>query len=238
MRSRAFWSALVMCACAPGAARAQLPSDTPAPLAGSRILLPYTAPGFLYGGYPYGYAAPIGPSGVGAFGFYVPRGFWPNGLSVYGPPVPVPGAIPGVFGNYDLTRNWQAVPFNGVGPYGAVGVFATFPRPRYLAAPSLPTVEGLPPGPAAPLPRGAKPGGCVYISVKVPQPTAEVFVNGKRTVQSGTDRIYQSPPLEAGETYKYVVTVRWVERGQIIEMSKDVSAAPGEVARVIFDPLR
>jgi uncharacterized protein (TIGR03000 family) len=72
--------------------------------------------------------------------------------------------------------------------------------------------------------------------VKVPQPAAEVFINGKRTTQTGTERTFESPPLEAGETYKYVVTVRWVERGQVYEMSKDVSGTPGEVIRVIFDP--
>src|SRR5207237_53145 len=113
--------------------------------------------------------------------------------------------------------------------------FATFPRPRVLYGSPLPTVEALGPARAAAPPVGAKAGASLIISVKVPQPAAEVFVNGKRTAQTGTDRIYQSPPLEAGETYKYVVTVRWIERGQTIEMTKQVSATPGEVARVIFD---
>jgi len=239
MRSRVFWSALLACASVPGAARAQLPADSgpavPVPLAASQVLPPYPYAGVPLGGYPSGgYAGPLGPPRAGAFGFYVPRGFWPNGLSLYGPPVPTPGAMPGVFGNYDLARNWQAVPLSGVGAYGVVGVYAVGPRVRLPAPPPVPVVEWLRPGPNAPLPPGAKAGGSLILSVKVPQPAAEVFVNGKRTAQTGTDRIFESPPLEAGETYKYVVTVRWVERGQIIEMEKQVSGTPGEVVRVDF----
>jgi uncharacterized protein (TIGR03000 family) len=238
MRSRAVWSVLVACACTPGAARAQLPPDGPGPVFGSRVLLPYTAPSLLYGGYPYGgFAGPPGPAGVGAFGFYVPRGFWPNGLSLYGPPVPVPGAVPGVFGNYDLNRNWQAVPLNGVGPYGVLGAYATWPRPRVSFGPALPVVEGLHPPPGPP-PRVAKIGGALVISIKVPQPAAEVFVDGRKTTQGGTDRLFESPPLEAGRTSRYTVTVRWLERGQVVEASREVSGVPGEVVRLDFTVAR
>ena len=234
MHSRAFWSVVV--ACAPAAARAQLPADgTPtAPLSGSRFLPPYPAPGLPNGGYPYGYSRPFGTSGVAAFGFYVPRGFWPNGLSLYGPPVPTPGAMPGVFGNYDLARTWQAVPFSGVGPYGAIGVYAPLSRPRVPLGPTPPVTEWLAPGPTAPLPRGAKLGGSITISVKVSQPFAEVFVNGKRTAQTGTERTFESPPLEDGQNYQYTVTARWVENGQTVEVSKTATGAPGAVVVVDF----
>src|SRR5205823_697879 len=88
MRSRAFWSVVVACACAPGAARAQ-PAGNPAPLSGGQYLPPYPSAGGPYIGPPSG---PLSPPRVAAFGFYVPRGFWSNGLSLYGPPVPTPGA--------------------------------------------------------------------------------------------------------------------------------------------------
>jgi uncharacterized protein (TIGR03000 family) len=77
-------------------------------------------------------------------------------------------------------------------------------------------------------------GGCLILSVKVPQPSAEVFVDGKKTVQTGTDRIFESPPLEAGAAFKYTVTARWVERGQVVESSREVTGTPGEVVRVDF----
>ena len=229
MRSRAFWTVLVVCACAPGAARAQ-------PVSGSRFLPPYPSAGGPYDRYSYGrYPEPMAPPGFAAFPFfYVPRGFWPNGLSLYGAPVPAPGAVPGVFGNYDLVRQWRAFPLYGIGAYGTLGIYAPGPRVRIPYTPPLPVVEGLPPGRAAPLPAGAKAGGAVILSVKVPQPAAEVLVNGKRTTQTGTDRIFESPPLDADETYTYVVTARWVERGQVVEVSRQVKGTPGEVVRVDF----
>src|SRR5437870_13923470 len=48
------------------------------------------------------------PGYRGAFGSY-----WTNGLSLYGPPVPVYGPIPGVLGNSDLVNQWHARPTLG-----------------------------------------------------------------------------------------------------------------------------
>ena len=98
---------------------------------------------------------------------------------------------------------------------------------------SWPVVEGLGAEHAAPVP-AANVGGCLILSVKVPQPAAEVMVDGRKTAQTGTDRIFESPPLETGQTYKYTVTARWMERGQTVEVSKVVTGTPGEVVRVDF----
>ena len=76
-------------------------------------------------------------------------------------------------------------------------------------------------------------GGCLVLSVKVPQ-SAEVRVDGRPTTQTGTDRTFESPPLEAGVRYTYTVTARWVERGQVVEVSREVTGTPGEVVRVDF----
>ena len=40
-------------------------------------------------------------------------------------------------------------------------------------------------------------------SPSAPPPAAQVFVNGVETTQTDTDRILESPPLEAGKQYKY-----------------------------------
>lgn len=242
MLSRAFWSVLVASACAPGAARAQPLVgyyDGHTPVSGSRFLPPYSFSGYPSGGNPYRYGSawPMSPPGVGAFPFfYVPRGFWPNGLSLYGAPVPTPGVVPGVFGNYDLARQWRAFPLYGIGAYGSLGIYSPGmnpgpgPRLRRMPIPydsPLPILEGL----ASEPPGGAKVGGTIILSVRVPQPAAEVFVNGKRTTQTGTDRTFESPPA-AGKDY--TVTARWIERGQTVEVSKVVTGAPGEVVRVDF----
>jgi uncharacterized protein (TIGR03000 family) len=195
--------------------------------------------GFGYGGFGYpgfGYGGGFGYSGFGYPGFIRYSGragsSWSNGLSLYGPPVPVSGPIPGVFGNDALVQQWRSTLAPGYAGAGVgIGIYATFPRYRVLSGP--PVVESVSSGPAAPVP-AAKVGGSLILSVKVPQPAAEVRVNGRPTAQTGTDRIYETPPLEAGKSYTYTVTARWMERGQVFEMSKAVTGTPGEVVRVDF----
>jgi uncharacterized protein (TIGR03000 family) len=80
----------------------------------------------------------------------------------------------------------------------------------------------------------AKPGGAMYLSVKVPQATAEVFVDGVKTAQTGKDRLFESPSLEAGKEFKYQVTVRWMERGVLYEKKKVATGTSGEVVQVDF----
>ncbi len=74
----------------------------------------------------------------------------------------------------------------------------------------------------------------MLISVTVPQPAAEVIIDGQKTTQTGTDRTFESPPLEAGKTYKYTITARWMMGGQVVEMTKDATGTAGEVVKVDF----
>ena len=87
---------------------------------------------------------------------------------------------------------------------------------------------------AVSVPAPAGPSACLILSVKVPQPAAEVYVAGVKTAQTGTDRIFESPPLEAGKDYRYELTARWVERGAVFEKKKVATGKPGEVVRVDF----
>lgn len=185
---------------------------------------PYLTTGYPFVGWP-GYR--------GAFGSY-----WTNGLSLYGPPVPVYGPIPGVFGNSDLVEQWRARPTLGWG-VGWVGVYAASPRPRPLSVSVWPVVESVPsPGTQVVMGSGASPplppGGCLILSVKVPQPAAEVFVDGVKTAQTGTDRTFESPPQEPGKDVRYALTARWVERGVKVERTKVATGKPGEVVRLDF----
>ena len=183
----------------------------------------YGFPGYYGGfGYPgfYGYSGRAGSS-------------WSNGLSLYGPPVPVYGPVPGVFGNNDLVRQYRSTLAPGFAGYGFIGIYAASPRPRHTSVSVWPTVEAVTSAPIGAVPAPAT-GAHLILSVKVPQPAAEVFVDGKKTAQTGTDRIFESPPLEAGKAFKYTVTARWVERGQVVEVSREVTGTPGEVVRVDF----
>ena len=238
MLSRAFWSVVVVCAFLPAAGRAQEPTG---PLGifhnygfpyGPRVAPPWNYPGIPTGGATVGYASAPGGRTHGILGAFGPDG--PPGLCR--PRVPEYEPIPQIVPTKRVVRQWQTAPFPGLAGYGWHGLYMISPRPHNLNVSTWPLVGGPPAGPSAGA--AAQGGACLVLSVRVPQSTAVVLVDGKPTVQTGTERTFESPPLEAGETYKYVVTVRWVERGQVYEMSKDVSGTPGEVIRVIFDPLR
>jgi uncharacterized protein (TIGR03000 family) len=155
---------------------------------------------------------------------------WPNGQCLFGPPVPTYGPAPAMCEGADLSRHWPYI----VGPglvYGWVGPFAASPRPRPLTVSVWPQAQGAVPPAGGFAPR---PSGCLILSVKVPQPAAEVYVGGVRTAQTGTDRLFESPVLEAGKEFRYEVTVRWVESGATCEKKKVVTGTPGEVVRVDF----
>ena len=195
---------------------------------GPRVAPAWGYPGLGGGpfiGYPFGYYGY--PSAIGDF--------WSNGLSLYGPPVPVYGPIPGMFGNNDLVRRWEGWPSVGF-PFGWVGLYAASPRPRPLTVNAYPMIESVPltHTPPASTSQTDSVAGALVISVKVPQPYAEVFVDGKKTNLTGSDRIFESPPLEAGKQYKYEITARWIEGGAQREAKKAVVGSAGEVVRVDF----
>ncbi len=259
-------SILVIAVFLPGTGFAQPPDPVPLPgpplggvsapiYQGNRVEVgvsagPAFGPGYFCTGWPYGprvappwgyYGLSGGPFVTYPWGFpgYAARSgpFWTNGLSLYGPPVPVYGPIPGVFGNNDLVQQWRAVPSPGM-PFGWIGLYAASPRPRPLTVSVWPTVESVgrvsAAGKPTPVADPKMPGGSLILSVKLPQPAAELFVDGVKTMQTGTDRIFESPPLEAGKAFKYELTARWMEAGAIREVKKAVTGTPGEVVRVDF----
>lgn len=193
-----------------------------------------------YGRYaPWGYPGLAGgpylnypfvgwPGYTGAFG-----SFWTNGLSLYGPPVPTYGPTPGVLGNSDFVNQWRHAPTlgGGVGVYGWFGPYRASPRYRNPSVSVRPIMERV--GEDAKIVvKDAEAGRPLYLSVTVPQPAAEVLVDGVKTSMTGTDRLYESPPLTGDKEYAYDVVVRWIEGGATMERKKTVTGKPGEVVRV------
>jgi len=197
--------------------------------------------------YPYGRTIPWGYTGLaggpytafpfvgwpgytGAFG-----SFWTNGLSLYGPPVPTYGPLPGVLGNSDFVNQWRAAPTlgGGVGVYGWVGPFRASPRYRNPSVNVQPVLERFADeGEPKIVANDAEAGQPLYLSVKVPQPAAEIFVDGMKTAMTGTDRLFESPPLAGDKEYGYEIVARWKEGGATVERKKSVKGKPGEVIRI------
>jgi uncharacterized protein (TIGR03000 family) len=68
--------------------------------------------------------------------------------------------------------------------------------------------------------------------VRVPA-RAELWFDGVRTRQAGAQRLFRSPPLEAGRQYHYTVTARWRQAGRPVERTRQVNVGAG--ARVLLD---
>jgi uncharacterized protein (TIGR03000 family) len=66
-----------------------------------------------------------------------------------------------------------------------------------------------------------------YLVVRV-RPYCEVEIEGAKTRQTGESRRYVSPPLAPGRDYVYTVKARWIERGRIYTVARDVVVRGGE----------
>jgi putative membrane protein len=71
------------------------------------------------------------------------------------------------------------------------------------------------------------------ITVVVPA-DAEVFFDGYRTMQRGTERLYFTPPLQVGKQFTYEVVVRWTRDGKPVEEKRKVEVTGGGTVRVDF----
>lgn len=224
----------------------------PGPARGAWRNVPSPGVGWQYYGVPDGPTVVNPPStrvgvgvgvgyGFGPFGAWgypaATRSFWSNGLSLYGPPVPTYSPIPGVFGAGDagkhFFRNPPPTAFFRFG-VGWLGSRSPSPRPHPLSVtvypPPAPSVQVLPGVPAT----TADGAPCLRLSVHVPDPTAEVWIEKTAMTQRGADRSFESPPLEAGKTYKYEIVARWKENGQDRAESRTVLGTPGQTVRVDF----
>jgi uncharacterized protein (TIGR03000 family) len=99
-----------------------------------------------------------------------------------------------------------------------------------LVAPS--TTTTLQPVPAAPAVQHS-----ATVRVHVPA-GAEVWIDKEKTTQTGTDRIFQSPPLTAGKMHVISVRAKWNEAGREIEQFRVVGVRAGETAKVTFTSAR
>ena len=91
------------------------------------------------------------------------------------------------------------------------------------------------PGYAYPPPAdyGVVTSGVVQVTVRVPDPNAQVWFGGVPTTQRGPVRQFQSPPLAPGRDYVYEVTAQWNAGGQSITQTRQVRVLAG--ANVVVD---
>lgn len=73
------------------------------------------------------------------------------------------------------------------------------------------------------------------IHVHLPSSVANVWVDDhKMQDKLDTERVFVSPPLEPGNTYRYTVKAHWVRRGENVIESRQVAVRPNQQATVDF----
>jgi len=77
-------------------------------------------------------------------------------------------------------------------------------------------------------------GTAATIKLEVPDPNARVYFDDAATRQTGMERVFTSPPLEANKTYTYTIRATWMENGREVNRSKDVQVQAGRTAMVDF----
>src|ERR1700722_18364559 len=62
----------------------------------------------------------------------------------------------------------------------------------------------------------------VHLIFAVPD-TAEVWIEGTRTIMSGPVRHFVSPAIKPGQNYVYTVRVRWQRNGQSVDETRTLT---------------
>jgi uncharacterized protein (TIGR03000 family) len=128
----------------------------------------------------------------------------------------------GVYNYTTITPMWNAS-HDSQYPYPTrlYSVPTTSPLPTSSAFPSPPPISKSAPAPA-------------NIRVVLPQATAKVWFEGHSTQTTGTDRVYQAPPIASGTTYSYHINGVWMEGGRQVEQERTIAVGPGQTAVLDF----
>ena len=178
----------------------------------------YRGSGYSYpyfGGYPLQY-----------------RGFYGNGMSLYGPPVPTYGIVPGTFGGSDYRVN-QNAPFLGF----PVGIYANYSRSR--SRPIANEGVGEPPLLDERSARAAVAvinENAVTVEIRVPLDNVIVFVDDQFLKQNGIVRYISSPPLKPDQTRQFSIRAVWTIDGQRNDKTLLCEGQPGD--RLVADFLK
>jgi uncharacterized protein (TIGR03000 family) len=72
------------------------------------------------------------------------------------------------------------------------------------------------------------------LDVRLPA-SATLYIQGQKTKQTGSERHFVTPPLAAGEPYRYTLKAVWSEDGRSKEVERQVIVHGGEQALVRLD---
>jgi len=186
----------------------------------------FYGPGFGYGRGFYG-----GGYGFNR-GFYGP-GFYGSGVGItVGPRYSAP--YYGGYGYYSSPAySYSAPTYTYSAPaYSYSAPTYTYSRPATVAVPTESYQSLYPPTTTVTTP--ATPNNAALIHVRVPEGARVFFGNYEMAQQTGSMRHFSSPPLEPGYDYQYQVKAQWMQNGQPMEQTRDVTVKAGTRVQVDF----
>jgi uncharacterized protein (TIGR03000 family) len=87
---------------------------------------------------------------------------------------------------------------------------------------------------APPTPGSGAASAPATVRLILPDPDAEVWVNGELISAAGPVRTVRTPPLDPGQDYHYAVTVSWRQHGRLMTARRTVGLTAGRTAVVDF----
>jgi uncharacterized protein (TIGR03000 family) len=197
----------------------------------------HAAPARAYGGSArYGSAYRGGYNGGGWNGYYGRHGDWDHhyGWGRYpwwGWGLGLGWGYPGYYGSYypDYNYGYSYAPsyYYDSTPYYDYSA----PTYDYGTYNSTPTPTTPAPADQAPEPLTEN---TVHLDIRVPDPNARVWVEGATTTLMGTDRQFESPPLNPGREYIYNVKAEWMQDGLMTSQARQVRVYAGDNVVVDF----
>jgi len=89
-------------------------------------------------------------------------------------------------------------------------------------------------GPAGASQANVPSNNTVILDMRVPDPNAQVWIEGQPTQQRGTFREFESPPLAPGMNYTYHIRADWTQDGRKVEQTRNVPVQTGTRLEVDF----
>lgn len=192
------------------------------------LLIAGISPAWAHGGGGGGHGGGGGGHGGGGYG-HGGYGHGGYGYGGYG------------YGGFGFGYGGYAFFGGGYGPwwYSYYPWYAYYPAYGYAAAPSFyadyssfypstavtPTVTSPPAG----NPNIAR------VGVLLPDPNAQMLVNGKPTTTTGTARLFETPELQPGQTYSYQISASWTDNGKPVKLDQKIKVTAGKLTVVDFN---
>ena len=177
-----------------------------------------------YYGYPHPYIYNPPPTAYNTFSQYsmiAPTNFY------YGAATPMYYGASYSPGYYGAAPVYSPLPGGGVRAASAVSP-AAYTTPTYpIQSPNYNTNYPVSP------PISAVTDNSAEVDVRLPA-DADLWFEGHKTAQTGTDRSFRSPELEPGQDYVYEVHARWAADGKPVDDTRKVSVHAGDHVVVNF----